>query len=107
MEDGRRKCPHCHDVQPQNKLGFIRHVAMEHEDVMQTLTREHMDQAPREERATTAAKEELGKELLSEAKTENMKLSKTEEEEKEETTTEENNEKENAIMECDPMSEEK
>ena len=46
--DGRRKCPHCDLVQPTNKLGFIRHVAMEHEDVMENLAKEFMEKVAKE-----------------------------------------------------------
>ena len=40
MDGGHRKCPHCDIPQPLSKLGFIRHVAMEHGEVMETLAAE-------------------------------------------------------------------
>jgi len=38
--DGGRVCPHCGDLQPGIKLNFIRHLAMEHEVVMELLERD-------------------------------------------------------------------
>ena len=33
-------CPHCGDIQPGIKLNFIRHLAMEHEVVMELVDRD-------------------------------------------------------------------
>ena len=110
MEDGRRKCPHCNIVQPPNKLGFIRHVAMEHEEVTEDLAREFMDKVTKEKDTTT---EEVRRELLNDDKTEEenkTEASKTQTDVKKDQdgpTSDMNNEKENAIMECDPMIEDK
>ena len=38
--DGGRVCPQCGDLQPGIKLNFIRHLAMEHEVVMDLVERD-------------------------------------------------------------------
>ena len=38
--DGGRVCPHCGDIQPGIKLNFIRHMAVEHEVVMELVERD-------------------------------------------------------------------
>ena len=111
MEDGRRKCPHCNTVQPPNKLGFIRHVAMEHEEVTEELAREFMDKMTKENEETQT--EEVGGKLLNDDNTEEenkTEASKTQADVKKDqdgpaSDIDMNNEKENAIMECDPMIE--
>ena len=109
MEDGRRKCPHCNIVQPPNKLGFIRHLAMEHEEVTEELAREFMEKMTKEKEETQT--EEVGGKLLNDDKTaEENKSEETKnqnDEKKECPTSDMNDEKENAIMECDPMIEDK
>ena len=57
LEDGRRKCPHCNIVQPPSKMNFIRHLAMEHEEVTGDLASEFMEKMTKEKEATT---EEVG-----------------------------------------------
>ena len=60
LEDGRRKCPHCDIIQPSNKIGFIRHVAMEHEDVMENLAKEFIEKVVKErEEHDTHAEEDV------------------------------------------------
>ena len=60
LEDGRRKCLHCDIIQPSNKLGFIRHVAMEHEDVMENLAKEFIEKVVKErEEHDTHAEEDV------------------------------------------------
>ena len=61
LEDGRRKCPHCDKVQPAHKLGFIRHVSMEHEDVMENLARQFMDKMAKEKDTTSEEEPSVGK----------------------------------------------
>jgi len=39
---GERLCPHCGQLQPPNKLSFIRHIAMEHEDIIEVLAADKM-----------------------------------------------------------------
>merc|ERR550534_3677430 len=59
LEDGRRKCPHCDKVQPAHKLGFIRHVAMEHQQVMENLARQFMDKPAKEKEKDSSTDKEL------------------------------------------------
>ena len=108
LEDGRRKCPHCDKVQPAHKLGFIRHVAMEHEEVMENLARlarQFMDKLAKEkEEKDTSAEEELGG-----GKTEDenqTEASKTDvKKDQDGPTSDLIREKEKAIMEGDPIIE--
>ena len=107
LEDGRRKCPHCDKVQPAHKLGFIRHVAMEHEEVMENLARQFMDNLAKEkEEKDNSAEEELS---VGKTEDENQtEASKTDEKKDQDgPTTDLNREKEKAIMECDPIIEER
>merc|ERR1712168_875231 len=39
---GERLCPHCGQLQPPNKLSFIRHIAMEHEDIIELFAADKM-----------------------------------------------------------------
>jgi len=39
---GERLCPHCGQLQPPNKLSFIRHIAMEHEDIIEVFAADKM-----------------------------------------------------------------
>merc|ERR1719158_1048335 len=106
LEDGRRKCPHCDKVQPAHKLGFIRHVSMEHEEVMENLTRKFMDKLAKEKEAK---KDTTSVEELSVGKTEDKnqtETSKTDEtKDHDGPTTDLSSDKEKAIIECDPMIE--
>ena len=108
MEDGRRKCPHCNIVQPPNKLGFIRHVAMEHEEVTEELAREFMDKMTKAKEATTG---EVIKNVLKDDSIEvehKTDASKTQTDEKTNQygpTSELISEEEKTVMECDPMPE--
>ena len=106
LEDGRRKCPHCNKVQPAHKLGFIRHVAMEHEEVMENLARQFMDKLAKEKEKDSSTEKELS---VSKTEDENQtEASKTDEKmDQDGSTTDLNSEKEKAIMECDPMIEER
>ena len=107
LEDGRRKCPHCDKVQPAHKLGFIRHVAMEHEEVMENLARQFMDKLAKDKEAkdTTIEEEPSVGKTGDEDQTE---ASKTDEKKDQDGPASDlNSEKEKAIMECDPMIEER
>lgn len=109
LEDGRRKCPHCDIVQPPNKLGFIRHVAMEHEAVTEDLSREFMDKMTKEKEDTQT--EEVINKVLEDDSTEvenKTEASKTQTDDKNNqdgATSDLISEEEKAIMECDPLPE--
>ena len=107
MEDGRRKCPHCNTVQPPNKLGFIRHVAMEHEEVTEELAREFMEKMTKEKEETQT--EEVGGKSINDDNTEEETGASTIQadvkKDQDGPAPDMNNEKENVIMECDPMIE--
>ena len=51
VDGGHRKCPHCDVPQSLSKMGFIRHVAMEHGEVMEAMAAETI-YGKREEVAT-------------------------------------------------------
>ena len=107
LEDGRRKCPHCDKVQPAHKLGFIRHVAMEHEQVMENLARQFMDKLAKEkekkEKGTSAEEEPSVSKIEDENQTE---ASKTDvKKDQDGPTSDLIREKEKAIMEGDPIIE--
>ena len=111
--DGRRKCPHCDLVQPTNKLGFIRHVAMEHEDVMENLAKEFMEKVAKEKEneENDTNTEEDANEVVTDERTEEETRSeacKTQTDGvKASQSSDPDSEKEKAIMECDPMIEDK
>ena len=107
LEDGRRKCPHCDKVQPAHKLGFIRHVSMEHEEVMENLARQFMDKLAKEkeEKDTITEKEpSVGK---TEDKNQTEASKTDEKKDHDSSSTDLNSEMEKAIKECDPMIEER
>ena len=108
LEDGRRKCPHCDKVQPAHKLGFIRHVSMEHEEVMENLARQFMDKLAKEkEEKDTTTEKELSVKTEDKNRTE-VEASKTDEmKDHDGPKSDLNSEKDKAIMECDPMIEER
>ena len=127
LEDGRRKCPHCDIIQPSNKIGFIRHVAMEHENVMENLAKEFKEKVAKEKEENDTNTVEDAKEVLNDDKTKEdvkdvkdvLNDDRTEEETRSEAsktetvgdkvgeTSDPDSEKEKAIMECDPMMENK
>ena len=93
LEDGRRKCPHCDIIQPSNKLGFIRHVAMEHEDVMENLTKEFIEKVVKEREEHDTHAEEDVKDDSTEEETQS-EISKTDSQ-----TSDPDSVREKAIME--------
>ena len=54
--EGGRVCPQCGDLQPGIKLNFLRHMAMEHEVVMELVERDIFQ-------VKTESKEEFDEEL--------------------------------------------
>ena len=111
LEGGKRKCPHCDTVQPPNKLGFIRHIAMEHEDVMENLAREFMDKAAKDKENDTHTEAEGCKEMPDTDKVDEKSQSDELETQinkvKDVATSEPSSDVEKTIMDCDPMIEEK
>jgi len=107
--DGKRKCPHCDLVQPSNKLGFIRHVAMEHEDVMENLAKEFVEKVAKEKEEKDTHTEEDANEVLTDDRTEEETLSEASKTQtdgvKAGQSSDPDSEKEKAVMECDPMME--
>ena len=107
--DGKRKCPHCDLVQPSNKLGFIRHVAMEHEDVMENLAKEFVEKVSKEKKEKDTHTEGDANEVLNDDRTEEETLSEASKTQTDGElagqSSDPDSEKEKAIMECDPMKE--
>merc|ERR1719234_1944331 len=107
--DGERKCPHCDLVQPSNKLGFIRHVAMEHEDVMENLAKEFVEKEAKEKEEKDTHTEGDANEVLTDDRTEEEILSEASKTQTDGElvgqSSDPDREKEKAIMECDPMKE--
>ena len=109
LEDGRRKCPHCDIIQPSHKLGFIRHVAMEHEDVMENLAKVFMEKVAKEKEENDTHTEEDAKEVLTDDRTEGETQSEASKTQSDRVIVSQSSDpdgnKEKASMECDPMME--
>ena len=103
--DGKRKCPHCDLVQPSNKLGFIRHVAMEHEDVMENLAKEFMEKVAKEKEENDTHTEEDAKEVLTDDRTEEETQSEASKSQSDRVIVSQSSIIEKASMECDQMME--